>query len=124
MVISKSVINKCHNCNKYFIPSSKSNEKYCNNIYKTTNKTCKEYAAKAKYREEIKSEPIKKVHYTISQKYRMRISRSKVESIINKNKIEFQKYKDEYKKRKKDYKDGKLSEADFLKWLNEKKEVE
>lgn len=33
-------INKCSNCGKYFIPKNKSNEKYCDNIFKD-NKTCK-----------------------------------------------------------------------------------
>ena len=54
----------------------------------------------------------------------MRINRSKTEAEKRKNIIEFNKYKNSYQKKKSDYKSGILSEIDFLKWLDEKKEVE
>ena len=125
MLNSKSRINKCKNCKKYFIPRFKSNEKYCDNASpQNPEKTCKEYGAQQAYRAEIKSQPIKNIHNNISQKYRMRINRSKTEAEKRKNIIEFNKYKNSYQKKKSDYKSGILSEIDFLKWLDEKKEVE
>ena len=39
-------LNKCENCDKYFITSTKSNEKYCSRIY--NNKTCKEIKKREK----------------------------------------------------------------------------
>ena len=31
----------CENCGKYFIPKNKSNEKYCNNIFKNGKTLCR-----------------------------------------------------------------------------------
>lgn len=61
------VINKCENCGKLFIPvtSSKNKEqkgrtdqKYCDNIYLDTGKTCKEIGAINKRKEKIENSPI------------------------------------------------------------------
>lgn len=41
-------INICENCGKYFIPKNKSNEKYCNNIFKS-GKTCRELSYQLKF---------------------------------------------------------------------------
>ena len=62
-------INKCENCGKLFIPitSSKNpyqkgrnDQKYCNNLYKDTGKTCKEIGALAKHKEKIEESLILK----------------------------------------------------------------
>lgn len=62
-------INKCENCGKLFIPitSSKNpyqkgrnDQKYCNNLYKDTGKTCKEIGALTKHKEKIEESLILK----------------------------------------------------------------
>ena len=62
-------INKCENCGKLFIPSTTSNnpnqkgrndQKYCNNLYLDTGKTCREIGALNKQKEKVKNSLILK----------------------------------------------------------------
>lgn len=62
-------INKCENCGKLFIPSITSNnpnqkgrndQKYCNNLYLNTGKTCREIGALNKQKEKVKNSLILK----------------------------------------------------------------
>ena len=61
------VINKCENCGRLFIPSTTSNnpyqkgrndQKYCNNLYLDTGKTCKEIGALNKQKEKAQKSRI------------------------------------------------------------------
>jgi len=61
------VINKCENCGILFIPSTTSNnpyqkgrsdQKYCNNLYLNTGKTCKEIGALNKQKEKVENSSI------------------------------------------------------------------
>lgn len=61
------VINKCDNCGRLFIPVTSSNnpnqkgrndQKYCNNLYKDTGKTCREIGALNKQKEKAQESPI------------------------------------------------------------------
>lgn len=60
-------INKCENCGRLFIPVTSSNnpnqkgrndQKYCDNLYLDTEKTCKEIGALNKQKEKIQNSPI------------------------------------------------------------------
>ena len=62
-------INKCENCGRLFIPSTTSNnpnqkgrndQKYCNNLYLDTGKTCKEIGAIYKQKEKVQNSSILK----------------------------------------------------------------
>lgn len=62
-------INKCENCSRLFIPSTTSNnpnqkgrndQKYCNNLYLNTGKTCKEIGAIYKQKEKVQKSSILK----------------------------------------------------------------
>lgn len=62
-------INKCENCGRLFIPTSTSNnpnqkgrndQKYCNNLYLNTGKTCKQIGALNKQKEKVKNSLILK----------------------------------------------------------------
>lgn len=113
---------KCENCNKYFIPNSRSDEKYCNNIFKN-NMTCKEYAPKNKYRKSINNDKIKKAHYNLSQNFRMKITRSK--TLQKKEEVSklFEKYKSEYEKQKYNYDNKSITEIEFLDWIIQQKNL-
>ena len=61
------VINKCENCGRLFIPTTTNNnpyqkarndQKYCNNLYLNTGKTCKEIGALNKQKEKAQNSPI------------------------------------------------------------------
>lgn len=63
------VINKCENCGRLFIPATTNNnpyqkarndQKYCNNLYLDTGKTCKEIGASNKHKEKVEDSPILK----------------------------------------------------------------
>lgn len=63
------VINKCENCGRLFIPTTTSNnpnqkgrndQKYCNNLYLDTGKTCKEIGAIYKQKEKVQNSAILK----------------------------------------------------------------
>ena len=63
------VINKCENCGRLFIPSTTNNnpyqkarndQKYCNNLYLATGKTCKEIGAINKHKEKVDDSDILK----------------------------------------------------------------
>lgn len=63
------VINKCENCGRLFIPVTSSNnpnqkgrndQKYCNNLYKNTSKTCKQIGALNKQKQKVQNSLILK----------------------------------------------------------------
>ena len=63
------VINKCENCGRLFIPATANNnpyqkarndQKYCNNLYLNTGKTCREIGAINKYKEKVEDSDILK----------------------------------------------------------------
>ena len=63
MIKDKSItIKKCANCGKYFIPSNRSDEIYCDNVFRS-GKTCKQVG----YEEKEKKDPFK-VLYTKARK--------------------------------------------------------
>ena len=91
MVIQNNfVINKCENCGRLFIPATTSNnpyqkgrndQKYCNNLYKDTGKTCKEIGALNKRKEKVENSTIlqeynreykrmHRAHYTHTKKFK------------------------------------------------------
>lgn len=121
---NKIRIKKCENCGKYFIPSNRTDEKYCDNSSpQNPRKTCKEYGAKKTYRDKIKSNDIRKEHYNTSQYYRMKLTRctdEKAKVILN-NK--FEKYKSDYEKNKKKYNNKKITEIEFVNWIKEQKDL-
>ncbi len=83
-------INKCENCGRLFIPTTTSNnpnqkgrndQKYCNNLYLNTGKTCREIGALNKQKEKVKNSLILKeynreykrmhgLHYNHTKKFK------------------------------------------------------
>lgn len=119
----KITLKKCLNCDNYFIPEKRTDEKYCNRISpQNHNKTCKEYGAKKTYRDEIKSIPLKNEHNKASQFFRMRITRAKNQKDEEYYQKEFNIYKKTYQQKKQQYKSGKLKEKDFIDWIIKQKQ--
>lgn len=111
-------VNKCKNCGKFFIPVSRIDEKYCNNISLQNNqKTCRELGAKKIYRDKLNSDIIKKAHYNISQYFRMKIKRAKTDKEKEKTIKVFDKYKIDYKKNLKKYSKLVITEKEFYNWI-------
>ena len=123
------VINKCENCGRLFIPATTNNnpyqkarndQKYCNNLYLDTGKTCKEIGATNKHKEKVENSDIlkeykkeyKKIygrHYSHPKKFTEKqfkqwskrateLRDSYDDSQIDEFKIELQKLNDQYYK--------------------------
>ena len=69
IVQNNFTINKCENCGKLFIPittsknknqKGRNDQKYCNNLYLDTGKTCREIGALNKQKEKVQKSPILK----------------------------------------------------------------
>ena len=88
----------CANCNRYFFPQNRSDEKYCMNPSpQDQSKTCKEVGANEKRKQKIRND--NELHYRYNQrgKFYNAIRRAKQvedqEDIINHFKNELEKYK-------------------------------
>lgn len=121
--ISKVKINKCFNCGRFFVPTIKSNEKYCDRISpQNSKKTCKEYGMRQTYKDNIVSSPVKFEHNKALQFFRMRIKRCLDINLKDKYEKAFNKYKKDYKINLKKYDNGTLTEEDFKNWIEEQKQ--
>lgn len=118
-------INKCKNCGKYFIPSNRTDEKYCDNPSpQNPSQTCKKYGAKRVYSNIVKSSAVKSEHIRTSQFYRVRISRAKEKndiSFANKMQKLLDSYLENYQKQLTKFNNNKISEEDFVVWIKSQK---
>lgn len=105
----------CKNCGNYFIPSSKKNTLYCNNIYEH-GKTCQEIGAMITYNEKLKKDEINSLYRkTLSAKKMLANRNPDIPMYLEK----YEKWKNEANEFKKDIKLGKKTEEEFLKWIEE-----
>lgn len=118
LIKNKATIKKCKNCNMYFLPQNRSDEVYC---YRTSpqnkNKTCKEYGVKESYRKTLKSDTVRNAHNKAYQFFTMRIQRTSDEKQKEKLQKRFEKYKLNYEKQKNKYFKNKLSDSEFVNWI-------
>ena len=100
----------CKNCNKYFIPISKSNEIYCDNIY-INNKTCRQVG----YENKLNADEVLKTYRTAYKTQNARKSRNKHLPDIEQR---FKAWHNEAKNRLKYVQNGTLTMSEFKEWLN------
>lgn len=90
----------CKNCGNYFIPSSKKNTLYCNNIYEH-GKTCQEIGAMITYNEKLKKDEINSLYRkTLSAKKMLANRNPDIPMYLEK----YEKWKNEANEFKKDIK--------------------
>lgn len=105
----------CKNCGNYFIPSSKKNTLYCNNIYEH-GKTCQEIGAMITYNEKLKKDKINSLYRkTLSAKKMLANRNPDIPMYLEK----YEKWKNEANEFKKDIKLGKKTEEEFKKWIED-----
>lgn len=105
----------CKNCGNYFIPSSKKNTLYCNNIYEH-GKTCQEIGAMITYNEKLKKDEINSLYRkTLSAKKMLANRNPDIHMYLEK----YEKWKNEANKFKKDIKQGLKTEEEFKQWIEE-----
>ena len=105
----------CKNCGKYFIPSSKKNTLYCDNIYEH-NKTCQEIGAMITYNEKLKKDEVNALYRkTLSAKKMLANRNPDIPMYLEK----YEKWKEEANKFKKDIREGLRTQEDFKNWIEE-----
>ena len=111
---NKIAIKKCQNCNKFFIPIAKSNEIFCDNIYASSKKTCKQVGSAIAYNNKLKKNDIQRKYRSTYSNWCMLIRRY---PDIENYKLNFEIWKKEAKKFKDDIKSGITTNDKFLEWL-------
>lgn len=105
----------CKNCGKYFIPSSKKNTLYCNNVFEH-NRTCQEIGAINTYNEKLKKDEVNSLYRkTLSAKKMLANRNPDIPMYLEK----YEQWKKEANEFKKDIKQGKRTEDEFKKWIVE-----
>lgn len=105
----------CKHCGNYFIPSSKKNTLYCNNIYEH-GKTCQEIGAMITYNEKLKKDEINSLYRkTLSAKKMLTNRNPDIPMYLEK----YEQWKNEANEFKKDIKNGLKTEEEFKKWIEE-----
>jgi hypothetical protein len=103
----------CKNCGNYFIPSSKKNTLYCDNIYEN-GKTCQEIGAMITYNEKLKKDEITSLYRkTLSAKKMLANRNPDIPMYLEK----YEQWKKEANSFKKDIKKGLKTEEEFQKWI-------
>lgn len=110
-------IKQCQNCGKYFIPSSRQDEVYCE-FPDEKGKTCKEKGAIQTYKKNLESIPALLEYRRSYQKKIMIVSRNKENKELKK---EFDKWKKEAQEKIRLFKQGKLEEDVLYNWMIENK---
>ncbi len=109
-IIERSIpINKCDNCGKYFIPKNKSNEKYCDNIFKD-NKTCKMIS----YNMKLEKDEVEKIY---RKAYKTQNAKKQRNHHIWDIEDKFKNWVKKAKKEKKLCKDKKITIEEFKLWI-------
>ena len=103
--------NKCKNCGKYFVPTSKSNEIYCTRIYRN-NKTCRDIG----YENSVKADDIAKAYRNAYKTQNAKKQRNKNIEDINEM---FYKWATEAKEMYELCKDDKIQLKELKKWFKE-----
>lgn len=110
-------IKKCQSCGKYFIPTSRLDEIYCD-FPVFEGKTCREKGAVLTYKKNLENVPALLEYRRSYQKKLMEVSRNKEDKQL---KADFDKWKKEAQEKIKLFKSGKLAEEKLYKWLLESK---
>lgn len=111
-------IKTCLNCGRYFIPTYRQNEIYCDLANADKSPTCKEKGASEQYRKNLENNKVQALYRRIYQQKFMTAYRNKESKTIQK---EFEQWKKEARDRINKIKKGKLTEDEVYNWLVENK---
>ena len=110
---------RCKNCGKFFVPLSRSDEMYCNNVSPQDQmRTCKEYGSQKLWYDRLKSDEVAKLARNIYSAKQMLVRRNP--DIVGYKKM-FDYFKIERKKWEVLVKSGVKSKEEYINWLNEMK---
>lgn len=110
-------INICANCGKFFIPTSKSNEKYCSyKLNDGSGRTCKDVGADRKYKAKIKDDEINSLIRNISSTLSMRVKRN---PDIVEHKTKYDNWKENYPIQIKKFQNNEITKDELINWIND-----
>lgn len=104
------IIRKCENCGKYFIPTTRSDEIYCDNVFKG-NRTCKQIG----YEQKINSDEFMKAYRTAYKTKNAFKNRNKLNNTHAEE--NFEKWVIQAKEKLKYAQSGSISLDEFKQWL-------
>ncbi len=112
---------RCKNCGRFFIPFSRSDEIYCNNISpQDSTRTCKKYGTEKLWYDRIKNDEVAKLSRNIYTAKQMLVKRN---PDIKDYKEMFDYYKAEREKWKKLVNCGEKSRDEYVEWLEQMKKA-
>lgn len=106
-------IKKCANCNKYFIPKTMHDTKYCDEIFKD-NKTCKEIGRELAYKESLAKDPLLKA-------YRSRYQTLSKQASEREQHEMYEYFKKEGPVMRKKFISGEITSEEFQNWIDSTK---
>lgn len=110
-------IKKCQYCDRYFIPTIRQDELYCD-LPNEDGKLCREKGAKQTYKQNLEKIPALLEYRKAYQKKFMEVARSDNNKKLEKD---FDSWKKIAQGKIKDYKQGKATEDELYKWMTENK---
>ena len=110
-------IKTCQYCGRYFIPSIRQDELYCD-LPNRDGKSCREKGAKQTYRKNLEKIPALLEYRKAYQKKFMEVARSDNDKKLKKD---FDTWKKLAQSKIRDYKQGKVTEDELYKWMMENK---
>lgn len=114
--IERLEIKTCKNCGKYFIPISKSNEKFCTNyISLNSKKTCRDVGAFNSYNNKVKDNEIETLVRRTSSYFSMQVKRNPDIDIYRKK---HEDWKRNYKEQRLRFKNNEITKDEFINWIN------
>ena len=102
---------KCKRCGKYFIMKGNYDTNYCDRIAEGETKNCQDIMAMENYKKKMADNAAINIYYKYYKRYSARV---KAHTILE---GDFQKWKYEAMTKRNECMDGKLSEEDFICWM-------
>lgn len=110
-------IKTCQYCGRYFIPSIRQDEIYCD-LPNEDGKSCREKGAKKTYKDKLENDPILQEYRKSYQRKFMEVARSNNNKEL---KILFENWKKTARAKIKEYKQGKITENELYNWMIQNK---
>lgn len=117
MLKTNTIISRCENCNKLFVPAGRKDARYCNRIIDESDKTCSDVGSYKKYNKKAKDNPI---YAAYMKAYRRNNSKTRTKKKKMTNE-EFFKWSEEAARLRNDCEKGLISLDDFNVWLGNTK---
>lgn len=114
--IERLEIKTCENCGKYFIPLSKSNEKFCTNyISANSKKTCRDVGAFNSYNNKVKDNEIEFLIRKTSSYFSMQVKRNPDIDIYKKKNEDWKK---NYKVQRLKFRNNEITKDELISWID------